>query len=106
LNAAPLNAAPLNTVPLNTVPSDTAQQGPASTADALWVNRQAPFRAIYRTPSATFTYISESPDGQADDGVEALVRSRPAASPAAHSGGGVQTRLELGLQRLTKLLAR
>lgn len=92
--------------PAGTAPSSSAQPGLASPAGTLWVNRQAPFRAIYRTPSATFTYISESPAEQADDGVDALVRSRPAASPAPHGGDGVQNRLELGLQRLAELLAR
>ena len=91
--------------PINPAPIDPAPQDTAPAAGTLWVNKQAPFRAIYRTPAATFTYISDLPEEQADDGMDALVRSRPAAAPAVH-GGGIQTRLELGLQRLAELLAR
>ncbi len=63
-------------------------QGPAAAAGTLWVNRQAPFRAIYRTPAATFTYVSELPEEQADDGVGALVRSRPGHTAPAPAGTG------------------
>ncbi|WP_261382403.1 hypothetical protein [Arthrobacter sp. UKPF54-2] len=81
-------------------------QGPAAAAGTLWVNRQAPFRAIYRTPAATFTYVSELPEEQADDGVGALVRSRPGHTAPAPGGDGVAARLERGLERIMELLAR
>jgi hypothetical protein len=91
---------------------------PASdTEGSLWINATAPFRAIYQTPSATFTYISDLPAEQADDGVAALVRPRagwPAGTPAdpaaaggpGGAGGEVATaRLERGLGRILELLA-
>jgi hypothetical protein len=81
-------------------------QDRASTAGTLWVNKQSPFRAIYRTPAATFTYISELPEEQADDGLGALVRSRSGQSVAARSGEGIPARLERGLERIVQLLAR
>lgn len=87
-------------------PLDAADQGSAAAPGALWVNKQAPFRAIYRAPAATFTYISDLPEEQAADGMDALVRSRPAASPATQGGNGLQARLERGLQRIAELLAR
>lgn len=83
-----------------------APQSPAAASGTLWVNRQAPFRAIYRTPAATFTYISELPEEQANDGVGALVQSRPVHAEPAHGGDGIAARLERGLERIVELLAR
>lgn len=83
-----------------------APQSPAAATGTLWVNRQAPFRAIYRTPAATFTYVSELPAEQADDGVGALVQARPGHAARAHGGDGVAARLERGLERIVELLAR
>ncbi|WP_346959599.1 hypothetical protein [uncultured Arthrobacter sp.] len=88
-------------------PLDTAAAGgSALPAGDLWVNRQGPFRAIYRTPAATFTYISELPAEQADDGVGALVHARPAKAAALPDTEAVPVRLERGLERILELLAR
>ncbi|MCX6500225.1 MAG: hypothetical protein NTU93_15740 [Arthrobacter sp.] len=85
----------------------TAQpQDPASAAGALWVNTQPPFRAIYRTPEATFTYISELPAAQADDGVGALVHAGLGPAAAARSDEELPVRLERGLERIAQLVAR
>ena len=84
----------------------TAPENPAPDEGALWVNRQAPFRAIYRTPAATFTYISELPEEQADVGVGALVQSRPGGAAADHGGEGIEARLERGMERIVELLVR
>lgn len=83
---------------------DTA--APDAAAGSLWINKQAPFRAIYRTSTATFTYISELPAEQADDGVGALVHPRPVKAPPAHGAEEVPARLERGLERIVQLLAR
>ena len=42
----------------------------------LWVNHGSPFAAIYQSDGATFTYVSDQPAEQADDGVAALVHAR------------------------------
>ena len=55
--------------------------GPA--AGSLWVNHAAPFAAIYQTADVTFTYVSDQPAEQADDGVAALVRHGAATAGAA-----------------------
>lgn len=94
-----------------------APGGPSAAGEgALWINAAAPFRAIYQTPSATFTYVSDQSAEQANDGVAALVRSR-AGAPAAHPGNGtaahgtggeadvVTARMERGLGRILELLA-
>ncbi|MDQ0755657.1 hypothetical protein [Arthrobacter sp. B3I4] len=99
-------AAPLVPDKPDTAATDAEQPQPAPAEGVLWVNARAPFRAIYATPAATFTYVSDLPDEQAGAGVDALVRSRPTASPAAPGGGALPTRLERGLQRLAELLAR
>lgn len=83
-----------------------AAVGPAAPAGSLWINKEAPFRAIYRTSTATFTYISELPAEQADDGVGALVHAHPVKAPTAHGAEGVPARLERGLERIVELLAR
>ncbi len=87
-------------------PEAAAPENPVPAEGTLWVNRQAPFRAIYRTPVATFTYVSELPEEQADDGVGALVQSRPGGAAAAASGEGIEARLERGMERIMELLVR
>lgn len=83
----------------------------------LWVHHTAPFAAIYQAGDVTYTYVSDRPAEQADDGVAALVRARAAA--AGPAGGGrprqVETvdgagnnfamRLERGMGRIMELLA-
>lgn len=77
----------------------------------LWVNHGPPFAAIYQKADATFTYVSDEPSEQADDGVAALVHAgagaKAAAGNAAGSGAGdnFATRLERGLGRIVELLA-
>ncbi len=92
------------------VPARLDEVAPAGAAalppGSLWVNRQAPFRAIYRTPAATFTYISEFPPEQADDGVGALVQPGPDTAPADLDAGGLSARLGRGLERIAELIAR
>lgn len=83
-----------------------APENPVPAEGTLWVNRQAPFRAIYRTPAATFTYVSQLPEEQADVGVGALVQSRPGDAPEADSGEGIEARLERGMERIVELLVR
>lgn len=94
----------------------TSAAGSAAGPGTLWVNRQAPFRAIYQSAGATFTFVAESPQGQAQDGVvAALVRSRPADSGSTGPAGAtaadagteaLPARLERGLKRVMELLAR
>jgi hypothetical protein len=84
----------------------------------LWVNHAAPFAAIYQAGDVTFTYVSDQPAEQADDGVAALVRASGAATGPAAGGGGAgqdqtadgaghnfSARLERGLGRIMELLA-
>jgi len=71
---------------------------------ALWTNPAPPFRAIYQTAGATYTYISDLPAEQADDGAIALTRaSSDAPEPAAHNG--IPQRIERGLSRILEHLA-
>jgi hypothetical protein len=86
-------------------PAGVSRPGvPVPPAGTVWVNAQAPFRAIYRTPAATFTYVSDVPAEQAGDGVAALVRA--AGGPAAAAPqNDVPSRLERGLDRVMKQLA-
>ena len=61
----------------------------------LWVNHAAPFAAIYQAGDATFTYVSDQPAEQADDGVAALVRASSAAAdrpPARRTRAGPASR--------------
>lgn len=93
-----------------------ATGGPSSGGGALWINAAAPFRAIYQTSSATFTYVSDQSAEQADDAVAALVRARDGA-PAANREAGtaargtgdetdvVTARMERGLGRILEFLA-
>ena len=104
-------------------PVTAAISGPGS--GILWVNHVSPFAAIYQAGDATFTYVSDQPADQADDGVAALVRSRAAAPgtagapgagqdgtggaagevPGDDIGHNVTLRLERGLGRILELLA-
>ena len=86
------------------------RQGPGR--GILWVNHGSPFAAIYQKDDATFTYVSDQPAEQADDGVAALVHAGTgAAEPAAGDGGrtgsghSFTARLERGLGRILELLA-
>ena len=97
--------------------ADATGDGAGAGRGTLWVHPAAPFAAIYQTGDVTFTYVSDQPAEQADDGVAALVRARAAAAGPAGSGGPghVETvdgagsnftaRLERGLGRIMELLA-
>ena len=106
------------TAPVNVLTGrPAAADGFTSVDDGLWVNTAAPFRAIYQTSSATFTYISDQPAEQAEDGVAALVQSRsggtagiPAHGTAALGAGdgqedGLTARMGRGLTRILEFLA-
>lgn len=86
-------------------------EGPGPGNGILWVKQGPPFAAIYQKDDATFTYVSDGPAEQADDGVAALVHARAgAAADAAGSGIPVAgdsfaARLERGLGRIMELLA-
>ncbi len=71
---------------------------------ALWVNTAPPYRAIYQTATATYTYISDLPAEQADDGAAALTRVS-SDHPALASRDGVPERIERGLSRILEHLA-
>ncbi|XTR52967.1 hypothetical protein ACOM2C_07315 [Pseudarthrobacter sp. So.54] len=87
--------APLNVLTGHPAPADgfssapvTAGNGvPVPAPGSLWVHAAAPFAAIYQTDGTTFTYISDLPPEQADDGVAALVRARTAAPGTAGNAG-------------------
>ena len=70
----------------------------------LWVNPSPPYRAIYQTSAATYTYISELPAEQADDGVSALTRVS-SGTPVRASRNGIPERIERGLSRILEHLA-
>ncbi|QCB98911.1 anti-sigma factor [Arthrobacter sp. PAMC25564] len=80
-------------------------RGPGPGSGALWVNAAAPFRAIYQTSGATFTYVADLPAEQADDGVAALVQSRGGGTAAPPAADGVPEQMERGLGRILELLA-
>ncbi|WP_427130051.1 hypothetical protein [Pseudarthrobacter sp. S9] len=88
---------------------DGAARAPESGSSTLWVNTATPYRAIYQTSAATFTYVSDLPAEQADDGVAALVRAGAAtpmdATVGAPGPGGIPERMERGLGRILELLA-
>ena len=96
--------------------TDAAGDGAGAGPGTLWVNPAAPFAAIYQTGDVTFTYVSDQPAEQADDGVAALVRAQAAATGPAGNGGpgqdqsadgagaNVAARLERGLGRILELL--
>jgi hypothetical protein len=70
----------------------------------LWINPAPPYRAIYQTSAATYTYISDLPAEQADDGVAALTGAGSGAPvPASHNG--IPERIERGLSRILEHLA-
>lgn len=109
---------PSSTPPVNVLTGrPAAADGFTWAGDGLWVNPAAPFQAIYQTSSTTFTYISDQPAEQADDGVDALVRSRSggaAGAPAPGTAGvgsgdghadGLTARMERGLSRILEFLA-
>ncbi|MFM9432525.1 hypothetical protein [Arthrobacter sp. MP_2.3] len=127
--------APLNVLTGHPAPADgfsavpvTAGNGaPVPAAGSLWVHAAAPFAAIYQTDGTTFTYMSDLPPEQADDGVAALIRARTAApGTAGNAGQGPEgaaggtggsdrggagpapdftARLERGLGRIVEMLA-
>lgn len=70
----------------------------------LWVNPAPPYRAIYQTSAATYTYISDLPAEQADDGVAALTRVSSGTAVQA-SRNGIPERIERGLSRILEHLA-
>ncbi len=77
---------------------------PESGNGTLWVNPAPPYRAIYQTSAATYTYISELPAEQADDGVAALTRVSSGTLVSA-SRNGIPERIERGLSRILEHLA-
>lgn len=79
--------------------------GPGPGSGALWINAAAPFRAIYQTSGAIFTYVADLPAEQADDGVAALVQSRPGGPAGPPAADGIPERMERGLGRILELLA-
>ena len=95
------------------VPAVLRRRGGRSRPGSLWVNHGSPFAAIYQSGDATFTYVSDQPAEQADDGVAALVRAGTAGAGAAAGDGGrgpapgttFTARLERGLGRILELLA-
>jgi hypothetical protein len=70
----------------------------------LWVNPSPPYRAIYQTRAATYTYISDLPAEQADDGVAALTRVS-SGTPGQGSRNGIPEQIERGLSRILEHLA-
>ncbi|GAA2141059.1 hypothetical protein GCM10009825_29200 [Arthrobacter humicola] len=81
-----------------------ARPGAGPGDNALWVNPGPPYRAIYQTAAATYTYVSDLPADQAGDGAAALTRvSSPASAPASRDG--IPERIERGLSRILEHLA-
>ncbi|MEC5179039.1 anti-sigma factor [Arthrobacter sp. CG_A4] len=109
----PSGTRPVNVLTGRPAPAD----GFTSVHDGLWVNPAAPFRAILQTSAATFTYISDQPAEQADDGVAALMRAgsvgaaadpasgTPAVGAGESHAGGLKARMERGLGRILEFLA-
>jgi hypothetical protein len=86
------------------VTAGTPSAAPGPGNGLLWVNTSPPYRAIYQTSAATYTYISDLPAEQADDGVAALARvSSGTPLPAPHNG--IPERIERGLSRILEHLA-
>ena len=123
--AAVQQAAPVNVLTGHTATADGFKASelnevagaPAAGGGTLWINTAGLYTAIYQTPTATFTYVSELPAEQADDAVAALVQApagtgadagadttsgAPSGTPAAD---GFAERMERGLGRILKLLA-
>ena len=111
----PRTAPPVNVLTGRPATSDgftaaTVPGGGAAAGAILWVNPGPPFAAIYQKDDATFTYVSDQPAEQADDGVAALVHAGTGAAAAGDGAGpgagqNFTTRLERGLGRLMELLA-
>jgi hypothetical protein len=84
--------------------------GPGPGNGILWVKKGPPFAAIYQKDDATFTYVSDGPAEQAEDGVAALVHARAGAAAGAAgegmavAGDSFAARLERGLGRIMELL--
>lgn len=79
--------------------------GPEPVSGTLWINAAAPFRAIYQTSRATFTYVADLPPEQADDAVAALMRAGAGAPAGLPVPAGVPERMERGLGRILGFLA-
>ncbi|WP_346780697.1 hypothetical protein [Arthrobacter sp. ES3-54] len=82
----------------------TRSAAPETGNGTLWVNPAPPYRAIYQTSAATYTYISDLPAEQADDGAAALTRVSGGA-PVQGSRNGIPERIERGLSRILEHLA-
>ena len=82
----------------------TPSAAPETGDGTLWVNTAPPYRAIYQTSAATYTYISDLPAEQADDGVAALTRVS-SGTPGQGSRNGIPERVERGLSRILEHLA-
>nr|WP_091558969.1 hypothetical protein [Arthrobacter sp. ok362] len=82
------------------IPSAAPETGQGT----LWVNAAPPYRAIYQTSAATYTYISDLPAEQADDSVAALTRVS-SGTPVQAARNGIPERIERGLSRILELLA-
>lgn len=82
----------------------TPSAAPKTGNGALWVNPAPPYRAIYQTSAATYTYVSDLPAEQADDGVAALTLVSSGA-PVQGSRNGIPERIERGLSRILEHLA-
>jgi hypothetical protein len=107
---APADTSPVNVLTGHTAAADGFTLAGAGTAmpafgnGTLWVNDDPPYRAIYRTSAATYTYVSDLPAGRADDGAAALARAGGAV-PEAGARGGIPERIERGLARILEHLA-
>ena len=82
----------------------TPSAAPESGNGTLWVNPAPPYRAIYQTSEATYTYVSDLPAEQADDAVTALARVSSGTAVSA-SRDGIPERIERGLGRILEHLA-
>ncbi|MFF2029386.1 hypothetical protein [Arthrobacter sp. NPDC058192] len=108
----PADTSPINILTGHTAVADGFTPGrsgaspavPDARNGALWLNAAPPFRAIYQTAGATFTYISDLPAEQAGGAVTALARAGDATPVSAHRGG-IAERMERGLSRILASLA-
>jgi hypothetical protein len=109
---APAEISPINVLTGHAAVADgftPAKAGMASAAPetgngTLWINSAPPYRAIYQTFAATYTYISDLPAEQADDGVAALTRVSSGTAVQAPRNGFPE-RIERGLSRILEHLA-
>jgi hypothetical protein len=103
------------------VPAGTAPESPSGDGSGgLWINPAPPFRAIYQGSAGTFTYVSDQPVDEAVRGLAALVRTAAPQPAEPQVDGttpeeatrneatleGITARIERGLGRILKLLAR